>query len=34
MLKKINPDSTYPSFTVYSQGVQIPPGARWLYISG
>ena len=34
MLQKFNPESTYPSFTVYSQGVQVPPGARWLYTSG
>ena len=34
ILRKFNPDSTYPSFTIYSQGVQVPPGARWLYISG
>ena len=27
ILRKFNPDSTYPSFTIYSQGVQVPPGA-------
>jgi len=33
-LKKYNPESIVKSFASYSQGVEVPPNARWLYITG
>jgi enamine deaminase RidA (YjgF/YER057c/UK114 family) len=33
-LKKYNPESIVKSFAQYSQGVEVPPNARWLYIAG
>jgi enamine deaminase RidA (YjgF/YER057c/UK114 family) len=34
MLKKHNPASTVKPFASYSQGVEVPPNARWLYVAG
>jgi 2-iminobutanoate/2-iminopropanoate deaminase len=34
MLKKHNPQSIVKSFASYSQGVEVPPNARWLYVAG
>jgi enamine deaminase RidA (YjgF/YER057c/UK114 family) len=34
MLKSINPPEIAPPFSRYSQGVEVPAGARWLYVSG
>ncbi len=34
MLKTHNPDSISSSRSNYSHGVEVPPHARWLYISG
>jgi 2-iminobutanoate/2-iminopropanoate deaminase len=34
MLRKHNPDSVVKSFAAYSQGVEVPPNARWLYVAG
>ena len=34
MLKLINPPTIAPPFSRYSQAVEAPAGARWLYISG
>lgn len=33
-LKKHNPPSIIQPFASYSQGVEVPPNARWLYIAG
>ena len=33
-LKKYNPESIVKPFAAYSQGVEVPPNARWLYIAG
>ena len=33
-LKKYNPDHIVKSFAAYSQGVEVPPNARWLFIAG
>ncbi|HET9763291.1 MAG TPA: RidA family protein [Casimicrobiaceae bacterium] len=33
-LKKYNPDSIVKPFASYCQGVEVPPNARWLYITG
>lgn len=33
-LKKHNPAHTVQPFAAYSQGVEVPPGARWLFIAG
>lgn len=33
-LKKHNPGSIVKPFAAYSQGVEVPPNARWLYIAG
>ena len=29
-----NPDTVVAPFSNYTQAVEVPPGARWLYISG
>ena len=34
MLKRHNPDEIVRSFATYSQGVEVPPNARWLYVTG
>ena len=34
MLKLYNPSAMAPSAAHYSQGVEVPPGARMLYIAG
>ena len=34
MLKKHNPGGMTPAFSRYSLGVEVPPGARWLFVSG
>ena len=34
MLKKHNPKSIAPPVAAYSHGMEAPPGARWLFISG
>jgi enamine deaminase RidA (YjgF/YER057c/UK114 family) len=33
-LKKYNPEGIVKPFASYSQGVEVPPNARWLYIAG
>ncbi|MSP80078.1 MAG: RidA family protein [Rhodospirillales bacterium] len=33
-LKNHNPDQIVKPFAAYSQGVEIPPNARWLFIAG
>jgi enamine deaminase RidA (YjgF/YER057c/UK114 family) len=33
-MKYHNPASIAPPMNKYSQGVEVPPNARWLYISG
>ena len=33
-MKYHNPSSIAPPFNKYSHGVEVPPNARWLYISG
>lgn len=33
-IKKYNPESIVKSFASYSQGVEVPPNARWLYVAG
>ena len=34
MLTRHNPDTIAPTFSAYSHGVEVAPGARWLHISG
>jgi len=34
MLTIHNPDSIAPPASIYSQGIEVPPNARWLYIAG
>jgi 2-iminobutanoate/2-iminopropanoate deaminase len=34
MHKKHNPQAVAPPFSRYSHGIEAPPGARWLYVSG
>ena len=34
VLKKYNPDGIVKPFAAYSQGVEVPPNAGWLYIAG
>ena len=34
MLKKYNPEGIVKPFASYSQGVEVPPNARWLHIAG
>jgi len=34
MLKTLNPVTVAPPFSAYSHAVEIPPGARMLYVSG
>ena len=34
MTKLHNPSTIAPTFSSYSHGVEVPPGARWLHISG
>jgi enamine deaminase RidA (YjgF/YER057c/UK114 family) len=34
MLKKHNPGNIIQPFAAYSQGVEVPANARWLYIAG
>ncbi len=33
-LKKYNPDRIVKPFATYSQGVEVPPNARWLFVAG
>ena len=33
-LKRHNPAEIVKSFATYSQGVEVPPNARWLYVAG
>lgn len=33
-LKKYNPDQIVKPFAAYAQGVEVPPNARWLYVTG
>ena len=33
-LKRHNPTEIVKSFATYSQGVEVPPNARWLYVAG
>jgi 2-iminobutanoate/2-iminopropanoate deaminase len=33
-LKKYNPEGIVKPFASYSQGVEVPPNARWLHIAG
>lgn len=33
-LKKYSPGSMVKPFAAYSQGVEVPPNARWLHIAG
>jgi enamine deaminase RidA (YjgF/YER057c/UK114 family) len=33
-LKKYNPEGITKPFASYSQGVEVPPNARWLHIAG
>jgi len=33
-LKKYSPDQIIKPFAAYSQGVEVPPNARWLFIAG
>ena len=33
-LKKHNPPNIVKSFAAYSQGVEVPPNARWLHVAG
>jgi enamine deaminase RidA (YjgF/YER057c/UK114 family) len=33
-LKKYSPEDIVKPFASYSQGVEVPPNARWLYIAG
>jgi len=33
-LKRYNPETIVKPFAAYSQGVEVPPNARWLYIAG
>lgn len=34
MINKYNPESIVGPFSQYSQGAEVPAGARWLYIAG
>ena len=34
MLKKFNPKTAPKSYSIYSQGVEVPAGLRLLYVSG
>ena len=34
MLTILNPDTIAPPASTYSHAIEIPPNARWLYISG
>lgn len=34
MLKPHNPTTIAPPFSNYAHGVEVPAGARWLYVSG
>jgi len=34
MLKKHNPEGVVKPFASYSQGVEVPPNARWLHVAG
>jgi len=34
MLKTHNPDTIAPPASIYSQGIEAPPNARWLHIAG
>ena len=34
MLKIHNPDTVAPPASIYSQGIEVPPNARWLHIAG
>ena len=34
MINRYNPDSIAPPFSPYSQGVEVPTGARTIYVAG
>jgi len=34
MVKIHNPDTVFPPVSSYSHGIEVPPGARTLYVSG
>ena len=34
MINRYNPDSIAPPFSPYSQGVEVPSGARTIYVAG
>jgi enamine deaminase RidA (YjgF/YER057c/UK114 family) len=34
MNRHFNPDTVFPPQAVYSQGVEVPPGGRTLYVAG
>lgn len=34
MLKQHTPGDIAPPFSPYSHGIEVPPDARWLYVSG
>ena len=34
MLKSHTPSEIAPPFSPYSHGIEVPPNARWLYVSG
>ena len=34
MINRYNPDSIAPPFSPYSQGVEVPPEARTIYVAG
>ena len=34
MLTIHNPDTIAPPASIYSQGIEVPPNARWLHIAG
>ena len=34
MINRYNPDSIAPPFSPYSQGVEVPAGARTIYVAG
>ena len=34
MLRRITPTAIHPPFANYCHATEVPPGARWLYVSG
>ena len=34
MIERVVPEGIHPPFANYSHAVLVPPGARWLYVSG